>query len=403
MKAVPKLRFKEFKDTWKRSTLGAVAEVKRGAASQHLKYMEQGENCIRLLRINDFLKDDAVYIEDTEDIKRFRVRANDLLIAGTGATAGITFIVPEKFDNLAYSYNAPRIRVSDADYLFVYSYLKSEIILSQQKRLFVGNAQPFLDTDAIRGFKINFPTLPEQQKISSFLTAVDEKIQQLTRKKELLEQYKKGVMQQLFSGKLRFKEKNGKPYPKWEEKRLGEVIKLQGGYAFKSNLFQTDGIPVIRISNISNDHNYIDLNNIVYYQEIERPENFTIKSGDLLIAMSGATTGKSSIYNLPYKAYLNQRVGLFKSINKNLNYGYLIQFVFSDEFRKQLDAVLVAGAQPNVSGSDIEGFKFIMPSLEEQQKIASFLSAIDAKVEGVANQITKAQTFKKGLLQQMFV
>lgn len=74
--------------------MGEVAEIKRGAASQHLKYINDERKEIRLLRINDFLNDNAVYIEDTEDIKRFRIRAGDLLIAGTGATAGIIFIVP---------------------------------------------------------------------------------------------------------------------------------------------------------------------------------------------------------------------------------------------------------------------------------------------------------------------
>jgi type I restriction enzyme S subunit len=183
---------------WEKKRLGEIAEVKRGAASNHLKYVNDESKGIRLLRINDFLSDDAVYVEDTDDIKRFRVRRNDLLIAGTGATAGIVFIVPEKFDGLSYSYNAPRIRVTNAFHTFIYHYLKSDIILKQQKRLFVGNAQTFLDTDVIRGFKINLPSDKEQVKIANFLSAIDNKIDHTQKQIEKAEVWKKGLMQQMF-------------------------------------------------------------------------------------------------------------------------------------------------------------------------------------------------------------
>ena len=148
-KNIPKLRFPEFDGEWMIKKLGDLAEIKRGAPSNYLQYVNDDSRGIRLLRINDFLSDDAVFVQDTEDIKRFRVRTNDLLIAGTGATAGIVFIVPEKFNGLAFSYNAPRIRVSDASHSYIYYYLKSDIILKEQRRMFVGNAQSFLDTDVI--------------------------------------------------------------------------------------------------------------------------------------------------------------------------------------------------------------------------------------------------------------
>jgi type I restriction enzyme S subunit len=255
----------------------------------------------------------------------------------------------------------------------------------------------------LKTLNIKLPSYDEQQKIASFLTSVDERLTLLALQKEKLELYKKGVMQQIFTQKLRFKDENGNNYPDWEEKKLGEICKVQGGFAFKSNEFKDDGIPVIRISNISNKTNHIDLNSLVFYKKIDKDENFTIKKGDLIIAMSGATTGKSSIYNLENIAYLNQRVGLFKSLTNKLDYNFLIQFIFSDFFKKQLDSVLVAGAQPNISSKDIESLFIPFPKTEEQQKIASFLSAIDVQIEGVNKKIAQTKLFKKGLLQQMFV
>jgi type I restriction enzyme S subunit len=96
-------------------------------------------------------------------------------------------------------------------------------------------------------------------------------------------------------------------------------------------------------------------------------------------------------------------VGLFKTKTKQLYYPFLTQFVFSVEFEKQLDSVLVAGAQPNISSSNIENFEFPFPSLEEQTKIANFLSAIDDKINLCQAQIEKTEIYKKGLLQKMFV
>lgn len=197
-----KLRFKDengedFAD-WEEKKLGDVAEVKRGAASQHLNYVSDETKGIRLLRINDFFSNDAVYVENTMDMKRFTVQTNDILIAGTGATAGIIFIVPEKFNNLSFSYNAPRIRVKNAYHSFIYHYLKSGIILKQQQRLFVGNAQPFLDTDAIRGFKIKLPSNKEQQKIANFLSSIDSKIESASQQINQTQSFKKGLLQQMF-------------------------------------------------------------------------------------------------------------------------------------------------------------------------------------------------------------
>ena len=218
---------------------------------------------------------------------------------------------------------------------------------------------------------------------------------ELLRAKELL---KIALMQKLLSGEVRFSGFSDE----WEEVRLSKIIKLQGGYAFKSEEFKKKGIPIIRISNISNNSNYMEMNDLIYYDELSNESNFLIKKNDLLIAMSGATTGKVSIYNLEKKAYLNQRVGLFKVIKPTLiNYSFLIQFVFSNFFSVQLKSLLVAGAQPNISSKDIKSLKIKLPSLPEQRKIAEVLSLADDEINLLKNELEELKQQKKALMQKL--
>jgi type I restriction enzyme S subunit len=202
-----KQRFPEFIDEWEEVRLGDVCEIKRGAGSQYITYVDESDsNSIRLIRITDFLSKDSKYILRTKDTERFLLEEGDLLIAGTGATAGITFEVPREFNGLVFSYNAPRIRViKKVKKGFLIYYLKSDIILRQQLGLFTGNAQPFLDTKAIKRFKILIPKLEEQQKIASVLSNFDIEIKKLMTHKKSLIQQKQGLMQQLLSGEKRVK------------------------------------------------------------------------------------------------------------------------------------------------------------------------------------------------------
>ena len=125
-------------------------------------------------------------------------------MAGTGATAGISCLVDELWHGLPFSYNAPRIRTkSDVLSNYLFYFLNTELIKKQQKSLFTGNAQPFLDTRAIANLKIVLPPLHEQYTIASVLGLVDEKLSSLQSRKEYYQQLKKGLMQQLLTGKLR--------------------------------------------------------------------------------------------------------------------------------------------------------------------------------------------------------
>ena len=192
----------------------------------------------------------------------------------------------------------------------------------------------------------------------------------------------------------------------WGLASVGIYYKVQGGFAFKSGEFKDSGIPIVRISNIPNDGNYVDTNNCVYYDRIPNEKSFLIAKGDLLIAMSGATTGKTAVYNKDNEAYLNQRVGLFKSTNSQNYYPFICQWVKTELFLNQLKRTLAAGAQPNISSKDIESFTLIYPtsdnSSNEQKKIADCLSSLDSYIDATKRKLEQLKEHKKGLMQRLF-
>ena len=118
--------------------------------------------------------------------------------------------------------------------------------------------------------------------------------------------------------------------------------------------------------------------------------------------MSGATTGKISILKTQGKVYQNQRVGYFTKSDR-IDYLYLSVILRSHLFTSQLDKILIAGAQPNISSKDVEDFSFKLPSLEEQEKIGNFFKKLDSKIEAEEKLLDSYKMMKKSLLQKMFV
>ena len=167
-------------------------------------------------------------------------------------------------------------------------------------------------------------------------------------------------------------------------------------------MFLRKGIPIIRISNLPQNASFVDLVDCTYYKE-GNYNSFEVHNGDLLIAMSGATTGKTAIYNRKTLAYLNQRVGLFKSTNRDsLYYPFLYALVSTPVFKRQLSTRLIAGAQPNISSSDIESIRISIPQKNEQEKIAHLMLLLDERITTQNKIIDKLQSLIKGINQYVF-
>ena len=188
----------------------------------------------------------------------------------------------------------------------------------------------------------------------------------------------------------------------WEQRKLGEVAPLRGGYAFKSSEYKKDGTPIVRISNILPDGSSGP--DFACYDDMENDENISLRNGDALLAMSGATTGKVSILKCKNtdKYYQNQRVGYFKR-NIQYNYDFVSTIVRSDLFKEQLMSVLVAGAQPNVSSKEIDSFEFVFPlNIEEQKKIGQYFANLDTLITLHQRKCDETKKLKKYMLQKMF-
>ena len=237
------------------------------------------------------------------------------------------------------------------------------------------------------GYVGSFPSLPEQRKIADFLTAVDGRIGQLVQKKAWLTDYKKGVMQQLFTQAIRFKDDHGNDFPDWEEKRVDEMFTVTRGKVLA--MPETRGEP-------SKDYPYpvyssqTKANGLAGYYDKYLFENAITWTTD------GANAGDVKFRTGEF--YCTNVCGVLLS-----DKGYANEFVASILGTVTRQHVSYVG-NPKLMNNVMSKISISVPSsMDEQTKIADFLSAIDRKIESVATQITETQTFKRGLLQQMFV
>ena len=370
------LRFSGFKNNWESIKIGDCLDVKYGKDYKHLN-----EGQYPVLGTGGVME----YVDE------FLYSGESILIGRKGTIDKPRYINDSFWtvDTLFYT----TIKKQFPKFLF---YCISNINWLKYNE---ASGVPSLSANNIKNVKINIPNFIEQKKIANFLTYIDYKIELLEAKHKYYVEFKEYLMQQIFTQKLRFKKEE---YEKWENLQLKDIISLNGGYAFKSDLFKDEGMPIIRISNISSNNSVI-FKDLVYYDKIKNDSDFIIKKGDLIIAMSGATTGKVAVYDFDYNSYINQRVGVFKSISKKLYYPFLVQYTLSESFKIELQKTLVAGAQPNISKKEIESFRIKLPNFKEQKKIANLLSLLDIKINTIQNEHFQISKFKKSLLQQMFV
>ena len=409
--SVPKLRFKEFDGDWSNKKIGNIASkvgsgsTPRGGAEA---YTDHGIIFIRSQNVNNdqLLLDDVAYIPEETHVKMSgsKVIANDILLNITGASIGRSCVVPHDFTEANVNQHVCIIRTPNDDPIFVQSFLSSENGQNAIQSKQAGGGREGLNFQAIRSIDFHFPPSKEEQtKIASFLSNVDEKISQLTQKHELLSQYKQGMMQKLFSQEIRFKADDGGEFGEWEEKKLSEIcLKIKDGTHFSPKTFEVGEYKYLTSKNVKNG--YLDFSNLEFVSTDDHKKIYSscdVKFGDVLLTKDG-TIGQCCVNTLTEEFSLLSSVAFLRLKSEFNNY-FLYHILLSDLGQKEINGAIAGQALKRITLTKINDFKFMFPCLEEQTKIANFLSAIDQKIDVVVQQIEQAKQWKKGLLQQMFV
>jgi type I restriction enzyme, S subunit len=389
-KVVPKLRFGEFKAELQKKQLLEFCKFFSGGtpSSSNREYYKGnipfiGSGNIYDSEVFKFISEEAFNSSSAKLVEK-----GDLLYALYGANSGESAI-----SKLEGAINQAILCIRTKESI---EYLNYVLVSNKDKIVskYLQGGQGNLSAQIIKRLKYNMPLLEEQQKIASFLSAVDDKFQQLTKKKELLEKYKKGVMQKIFSQELRFKDDNGNSFPDWEEEMLLDFCKFfSGGTPSSTNKeYYKGNIPFIGSGDIYDTEVFSFISEKAFNSSSAK----LVEKGDLLYALYGANSGESAISKL--EGAINQAILCIRT-KKSIEYlNYVLVLNKGKIVSKYLQ-----GGQGNLSVQIIKRLKYKMPSIGEQQKIANFLSSLDSKIDLVSTQIENSKAFKKGLLQQMFV
>lgn len=392
----PQLRFPEFTDEWQVKKLGEVVDNVGGTAlEKHVnpagshkfisignystdgRYTDNGQRII----LNDKTITKLLNENDIAMVLNDKTASGDIIGSSILINENDRFIYNQRTERLV-----PRTTVSPR---FLWLQLNSTSFRKKVFSIAQGGTQIYVNYPSVKKLQMTLPSKPEQEKIADFLTAVDERIAVGEKKLELLETYKRGVMQKIFTQQIRFKDDNGNPYPDWEEKKLGELedegfIKLgRGNVISKIDIKKYPGEYPIYSSSVKNEGLFGKYGRYMFDEEL------------VTWSVDG---GGDFFYRSSQKFSITNVSGWLRVLSSTLNCRFLATQLQILHEKQKFD--YTSKAHPSVIRNI---YTLKIPAIEEQQKIATFLAALDDKITAEKSKLTATHQFKKALLQRMFV
>ncbi|MBP3916961.1 restriction endonuclease subunit S [Clostridium sp.] len=404
MKNVPKLRFSGFSDEWEEKKLGELLEFKNGINADKEAY---GKG-VKFINVLDILSNNYITAEkivgrvdiDEDTLQKYGVNFGDVVFQRSSETREEVGTSNVYLDYETVTFGGFVIRgkkIGNYEPVFMNSLLKSSSARKEITTKSGGSTRYNVGQEILSAVGLRFPKLEEQEKIANFLTKVDKIIEKQEEKVSNLEQYKKGMMQKIFSQEIRFKKDDGEEYPEWEERKIKDVADVTTGSTPSTKVSENYGVGYMWASPVDlGNSKYIDKTK-TQLSKIGFEKTRKLNSGSILVTCIGSTIGKIAIASTEMAS--NQQINAVYSISNNNEYIY---YYLNYNFKNYLSYISFQ-AVPIINKSQFENFDIILPDIEEQDKIANFLSKIDTIVEKEKEKLEELRVWKRGLLQQMFI
>jgi type I restriction enzyme, S subunit len=406
-KLIPVLRFPEFMidGEWDVKELSKLGELINGLTYSPDDVRDKGLLVLRSSNIQNGLIDlkDCVFVR--EDINGANLSMpSDILICvrnGSKNLIGKNAIIPKGFPLATHGAFMSVLRASNPEFifqLFQTDYYNTQVKADLGATINSINGKNFL--------KYEFPipeNSQEQQKIASCLSSLDEVIASHSQKLALLKDHKKGLMQNLFPQESETHPKYRFPNYKSSLNKVGfaDLGDIKIGLTHKPDYINS-GVPFLSSKNISGG--FIDFENVQYISQEKfqsMPESTKPKLGDILFTRVGSNLGNPIILDREIEFGIFVSLGAFR-VNKKAHSYYMKYWMESDLFWKQVNQKVAGGAKDNLNSTWLKEFELFIPTIEEQQKIASCLSSLDALITDQAEKIEQLKLHKKGLMQGLF-
>lgn len=390
MNKTPKLRFKEFREPYKRTQFNDCVSIRNGQVDPcvepycdmpHIGPGNMEKFTGRLLEVRTAKEDGQMsgkYLFDKDDVLYGKINPH------------FGKVVFPKYEGLcsADTYPLKASKGMISSYLF-YS-LQTSRFLKYSISVSMRTGMPKINREELSLYNFNLPSKEEQEKIASFFSLIDDKISLQGEKVEALKDYKNGMMQKIFSRELRFKDDDGRDYPEWEEKKIKDIFTVTRGVVIAkteiSNIKDASNKYPVYSSQTSN-------NGILGYDS-----GYDFEGDYLTWTTDGANAGK--VFRRSGKFRCTNVCGVLVENEDTLGFANkMISEILNKETPKHVSYV----GNPKLMNGAMGDIKIKVPVIDEQIKIAKILDSIDLKIEKEQEKLDYLNEYKKGLLQQMFV
>lgn len=419
--SVPELRFPEFRgdEGWLQEQLVDVADKKvkwsfiGGPFGSNLKasdYTNRGVRVIQLQNIGDgeFVGDSEIYTskEKADELLANNIYPHDIIMSKMGDPVGRACIIPDTHSRYVMCSDGIRLVVDESKYnkYFVYSFINSDTFRTLVENQSTGSTRKRIGLSHLKNIPLLIPSLAEQQKIADCLSSVDNLIDAESQQLDTLQALKQGLLQQLFPVKgesvprLRFAEFEGDG--DWKEITLDKLAKFRRGsfpqpYGLP-DWYDEEGSPFIQVYDVNDN---LRLKNITKNKisQLAAEQSVFIPTGTLIITLQGSI-GRVAITQ--YDAYIDRTLLIFQEFYQPVDkffIAYILQLLFSIEKQKAPGGII-----KTITKEVLSNFIVLLPSINEQQKIADCLASLDELIQAQSEKLEVLKRHKKGLMQQLF-